>query len=203
MFFTFDGIDGAGKSTQIRLFVEWLESNGHSVTNCRDPGTTAAGEAIRGILLGTDFRIDYRAEMLLYMASRAQLVSEVIRPALKRGDCVVSDRYLLASVVYQGSAGDIEPDEIWKVGEIATESLLPDLTFVLDLEPCAAAHRLGDKQDRIESRGLEYFTRVREGFLSQAQRFPDSHAVIDASQGIDAIQSDIRAAYTNKLEANQ
>lgn len=199
MFVTFDGIDGAGKSTQLNAFVEWLRSAGHTVTTCRDPGTTEAGEAIRGILLGADYRIDCRAEMLLYMACRAQLVHEVIRPALDRGEVVVSDRYILANVVYQGSAGGIAPDEIWQVGAIATEELLPDLTLVLDLDPAVAAGRVGGKQDRMESRGIEYFTAVRNGFLREAQRFPASHAVIDASQDIDAIQAQIRHACTVKL----
>lgn len=199
MFFTFDGIDGAGKSTQIRLFVDWLRGQGYSVTTCRDPGTTDAGEAIRAILLGADFRIDFRAEMLLYMACRAQLVQEVIRPALDRGECVVSDRFVLANVVYQGSAGGIDPDEIWKVGEIATQSLMPKLTFVLDIDPTVAAKRVGGNTDRLESRGIEYFTRVRNGFLEQATRFPDNHAVIDASEDIASIQSNIRAACRTKL----
>ena len=194
VFFSFDGIDGAGKSSQIRLFVQWIRSLGYDVTTCRDPGTTVAGEAIREILLGADYRIDYRAEMLLYMACRAQLVDEIIRPALDAGRVVVSDRYVLANVVYQGSAGDLDPDEIWRVGEIATQQLMPQLTFVLDLDPQLAAQRVGTTQDRLESRGLEYFRRVRQGFVEQATRFPDRHAVIDASRDIDAIQADIQSA---------
>jgi len=199
VFLTFDGIDGAGKSTQLNLFIDWLRESGRTVTTCRDPGTTDLGEAVRAILLGADYRIDYRAEMLLYMACRAQLVNEVIRPALERGEVVISDRYILANVVYQGSAGGIDPDEIWQVGEIATEKLLPHLTFVLDLSPEIAAERLGDKQDRMEARGLEYFTQVRNGFVEQANRFPDSHAIIDASQNVETIQNDIRAAFASKL----
>jgi len=199
VFFTFDGIDGAGKSTQIDLFIKWLEDAGHEVATCRDPGTTELGEAVRAILLGAEFRIDYRAEMLLYMACRAQMVDEFIRPALDTGKVVVSDRYILANVVYQGSAGGIPADEIWQVGEVATQSLLPDLTFVLDIEPEAAAARVGEKKDRMETRGLEYFTRVRNGFLEQAKRFPKTHAVIDASQSIEQIHADIRSAAEQKL----
>ena len=200
MFFSFDGIDGSGKSTQIRLLVDWLQSQGYAVTQCRDPGTTDAGEAVRAILLGADYRIDFRAEMLLYMACRAQLVDEVIRPALDRGECVVSDRFLLATVVYQGVAGDLDADDIWMVGRVATESLLPNLTFVLDLDPEVAARRLGGKQDRIESRGLAYFENVRNGFLDQSKRFLETHVVLDASRAIDEIQSDIRAATSKVLD---
>ncbi len=200
MFFCFDGIDGAGKSTQKDLFVSWLQESGHEVATCRDPGTTDLGEAVRGILLGASYRIDSRAEMFLYMACRAQLVKEFIRPSVESGKVVVSDRFLLANVVYQSSLGDIAPDEIWQVGDIATESLLPDLTFVLDLEPELAAARVGDQKDRMETRGIEYFTKVRNGFLEQAQRHPDSCAVVDASQEIDAIQSQIRDAAMRVLK---
>ena len=200
MFFTFDGIDGAGKSTQIDLFVGWLQDAGHDVVTCRDPGTTELGEAVRAILLGAEFPIDCRAEMLLYMACRAQMVDAFIRPALEEGKVVVSDRYILANVVYQGSAGGIDPHQIWQVGEIATQSLLPDLTFVLDIEPTAAAARVGEKKDRMETRGIEYFTKVRDGFLQQAKRFPEMHAVIDASQSIEQIHADIRVAAEQKLK---
>lgn len=201
MFFSFDGIDGAGKSTQLTLFVEWLRGLGHDVVTCRDPGTTDLGESIRSILLGAEYRIDYRAEMLLYMACRAQLVDEFIRPAVASNKVAVSDRFILANVVYQGSAGDIDPDQIWRVGEVATKSLLPDLTFVLDLSPEAAAERLGDKQDRMEARGLEYFGKVRRGFIEQAERFPDTNVVIDAAQSIEEIQACIQAAALRKLNA--
>ena len=169
MFFCFDGIDGAGKSTQKDLFVSWLQENGHEVATCRDPGTTDLGEAVRGILLGASYRIDSRAEMFLYMACRAQLVKEFIRPSVAAGKVVVSDRYLLANVVYQSSLGDIAPDEIWQVGDIATESLLPDLTFVLDLEPELAAARVGDQKDRMETRGIENPDRLRRCRLDRTR----------------------------------
>lgn len=194
MFFSFDGIDGAGKSTQMTQFVDWLSDAGHDVITCRDPGSTDMGEAVRAILLQAKYRIDFRAEMLLYMACRAQLVQEVIRPALESGQTVVSDRFILANVVYQGSAGTVDPDDIWHVGEIATEQLLPDMTFVLDIAPEIAAERVGDRQDRLESRGLEYFTRVREGFLKQAMRYPEQHMIVDATQTIEEMQTAIRQA---------
>ena len=146
---------------------------------------------------GAEYRIDYRAEMLLYMASRAQLVQEVIRPALSAGKTVISDRFILANVVYQGCAADILPEEIWQVGEIATEKLLPDMTFVLDLPSAEAARRLPEKRDRLEQRGEDYFSAVRDGFLQQAARFPEQIVVIDATGEIDAIQHQIRQAARN------
>ena len=200
MFFSFDGIDGAGKSTQIDLFVDWLQQQGHDVVTCRDPGSTGLGETLREILLGTEHRIDMRAEMLMYMTSRAQLVHELIWPALKDGKVVVSDRYILANVVYQGRAGGLDPAEIWRVGEIATESLLPHLTFVLDLDENEAAHRLGDVRDRLEARGIDYFAKVRRGFLEEAKSHPETVLVVDASQSIEKIHEQIRDAAKRVIE---
>jgi dTMP kinase len=143
MFFSFDGIDGAGKSTQMELFCAWLAERGERVIKCRDPGSTPLGEAIRSLLLDRrDLAINRRAEAFLYMAARAQLVEQTIRPALERDETVVCDRFLLANVVYQGHAGGLDPDELWRIGEMATGGLEPDLTFVLDISPEAAARRL-------------------------------------------------------------
>ena len=203
LFFSFDGIDGAGKSTQLALFRDWLRQLGHDVLVCRDPGTTQLGEAVRDILLGATYRIDYRAEMLLYMACRAQLVQEVIRPALSAGKTVISDRYILANVVYQGSAGGIAPDDIWQVGKVATEALLPDLTFVLDLSPTTAIRRLPAEKDRMEQRGTDYFRAVRHGFLEQAQRFPERVVVIDASAEVEVIQTKVRQIARDRLQMEE
>src|SRR6186713_2549405 len=127
MFFSFDGVDGAGKSTQMERFCLWLRQQGHEFVTCRDPGSTQLGERLRSILLEKSATpIDRRAEMLLYMASRAQLVEEVIRPALAAGKTVVCDRFLLANVVYQGHAGGLDVSSLWQVGAVATDGLSPD-----------------------------------------------------------------------------
>ena len=120
MFFSFDGLDGVGKSTQMDLFCAWLTERGHELVRCRDPGSTPAGEAIRELLLSNRFPIARSAEMLLFMAARAELVEEIIRPAIADGKTVVSDRYVLANVVYQGHAGGLDPESIWQVGRLAT-----------------------------------------------------------------------------------
>src|SRR5690349_333301 len=121
MFFSFDGLDGAGKSTQLDLFCRWLAEQGHQVTRCYDPGCTPLGETIRKILLeNKTTAISRRSEMLLFMAARAQLVEEVIAPTLAAGNVVVSDRYLLANVVYQGYAGGLDVAELWQIGRVAT-----------------------------------------------------------------------------------
>jgi dTMP kinase len=195
MFFSFDGIDGAGKSTQMELFCAWLAERGQSVVTCRDPGSTPLGEAVRSLLLDRrDLAIGRRSEAFLYMAARAQLVEQIIRPALDRGETVVSDRYLLANVVYQGHAGGLDVDELWRVGQLATGGLEPDLTFVLDITPEAAAKRIDRPLDRMESQGDDFRRRLREGFRIEAARRPDKILLIDADRPIEIIQTEIRRA---------
>jgi len=195
MFFSIDGGDGTGKSTQCELFCGWLRELGHDVVSCRDPGSTPLGEAIRELLLDRhDLEIHRRSEMLLYMAARSQLVEQVIRPALERGKTVVSDRYLLANVVYQGHGGGLDVDVLWEVGRVATAGLMPDLTVVLDLPAEAAAKRLDGQLDRMERQGAEFHGRVREGFLAEAARWPDRIVVIDAARPIERVQEGIREA---------
>lgn len=195
MFFSFDGVDGVGKSTQIRLLAESLRQQGREVLTCRDPGSTALGERLRDILLnhhGTP--IHRRSEMLLYMAARAQLVEEVIRPALAAGKTIISDRYLLANVVYQAHGGGLAADDVWTVGRVTVAGLMPRLIFLLDMPAARAAQRLNRQLDRMEAQGLDYLERVRQGFLTEAARFPGQIAVIDADQPIEAIHAAVLAA---------
>ena len=194
MFFSFDGIDGTGKTTQIRLFCEALCVHGVNVVTCRDPGSTRLGEQIREVLLNSDADspIGRRAEMLLYMAARAQLVDEVIRPALDAGKIVVCDRYLMANVVYQAHAGGLNPEDVREVGQVATKGLLPDCVFLLDMDPQAATNRLNRPLDRMESQGCEYNRKLRDGFLTEAGRIENRAHVINADRPIDTVQSDIR-----------
>jgi dTMP kinase len=193
MFFSIDGGDGTGKSTQIGLFCEWLRGRGLEVVACRDPGSTRLGEAVREILLhGHDLQIGRRSEMLLYMAARAQMTEEVIRPALAAGRTVVCDRYLLANVVYQGHAGGLEVSALWEVGLIATAGLLPDLTIVLDLPVEKAATRLARALDRMEQQGDAFHQRVRQGFLDEAARHPERIVVVSADGPIEEVQAAIR-----------
>jgi dTMP kinase len=204
MFFSFDGIDGAGKSTQVRMFVDALRSRGHEVVVCRDPGSTPLGERVREILLnsGEETMIGPRSEMMLYMAARAQLVDEVIRPALDAGKVVVSDRYLLANVAYQGHAGGLDPLAIWQVGRVATDGLEPDHVFVLDITPEAADARMNRPLDRMENRGREYRDRLRAGFLKEASDAAGRIHVIDASRPAEAVHADIWAIAAKALAAS-
>jgi len=203
MFFSIDGGDGAGKSTQIPLFCDWLRSRGLDVVACRDPGSTRLGEAVREIVLhGHDLSITRTSEMLLYMAARAQLVDEIIRPALAAGKTVVCDRYLLANVVYQGHAGGLEVASLWEVGRIATGGLLPDLTIVLDLPVEMAAARRNRALDRMERQGREFHERVRRGFLDEAARQPERIVVVRADGSVDEVQRAMRRAASRWLDHN-
>ena len=201
MFFSIDGGDGTGKSTQIALFCEWLDELGHDVVGCRDPGSTPLGEAIRNLVLDrADLSIDRRSEMLLYMAARAQMTEEVIRPALDQGKTVVSDRYLLANVVYQGHAGGLDVETLWEVGRIATGGLTVDLTIVLDMPAEAAAARLSRKLDRMEMQGDAFHALVRQGFLAEAARRPGEIVVVNADGPIDRVQEEIRSVAAKKMK---
>jgi len=199
-FIVLEGIDGAGKSSQVEPLVAWLRGRGHAVTTCRDPGATAAGDAIRAILLDRhDLQLAPTSEMLLYMAARAQLVSEVIEPSLARGEWVVSDRYLLANVVYQGHAGGLDPDTIRQVGAVATGGLEPDLVLLLDVDLETAARRLARPLDKLENRGDAYRGRLRAGYLAEAARRPDRIAVVDATGDPATVQANLRAAVEHRF----
>lgn len=203
MFLSLDGVDGVGKTTQIERLVAWLESHGRRVVTCRDPGGTPLGEMLREALLhsGPDRPIGATAEMLMYMASRAQLVEQVIRPALDDGAVVVSDRFLLANLVYQSHAGGLDREEVASVGRIAVRGAMPDRVLLLDLDPAEADRRRGREPDRMESRGDDYRRKVRQGFLVEAKRSPDTITVIDASKSIDEVWGQIQAAVEPLLEA--
>ncbi len=200
MFFVFDGIDGAGKSTQIARFVRWLEAAGRTVVECRDPGGTALGERIRELLLvPSPLPIASRAETLLYMASRAQLVTETIAPALAAGKTVVSDRFVSANVAYQAFGSGMPLDELLAVADFAVGATLPDLIFVLDLDVETAATRVGPSPDRIEARGNDYFRRVRDGFLALESIWPGRVATIDARADADEVHRRVVAAAERHL----
>ena len=156
---------------------------------------------IRELVLNRhDLEIDRTSEMLLYMAARAQLAEEVIRPALARDVTVVSDRYLLANVVYQGYGGGLDVDTLWEVGRVATGGLLPDLSIVLDMPSQKAAARLDRQLDRMEQQGDDFHARVRQGFLDEAARQPGRIVVVDAAQSIDRVHGEIRGAVGRVLD---
>ncbi len=199
LFISLDGLDGTGKSTQCRLLADWLRARGHAVTSCVDPGGTPLGGQLRALVLHHRPEIDRMCEALLFMASRAQLLAEVIRPALASGQMVVSDRFLLANVVYQGHAGGLDVERLWEIGRFAAGGLEPDLTLVLDLPPEQAAARRGRPADRIEGRGADYHARLRRGFLAEARRCPQRIRVVDAAAPVTAVHEAICREVESRL----
>lgn len=192
MLFVFDGIDGGGKSTQIERLKSFLETERPTIV-CQDPGSTALGEALRAILLNKgDTPIDMRSEMMLFSTARTQLVQEIIKPALANDHFVLLDRFVMSTVVYQGHAGKLDPRDIRSVNQFATDGLTPAHTFVLDIPVDVAMQRLGDTLDRMESRGIEYFNNVRQGFLVEANRCDDC-SIIDATRPVDPIAQQIQS----------
>jgi dTMP kinase len=199
-FLVLEGPDGGGKTTQAARLGGWLRSTGREVVACREPGGTALGERLRDLLKDrSDIAIGMKAEMLLFMASRAQLVDEVIRPAIARGAVVVSDRFLLSSVVYQGYAGGLDIEELWRVGLAATGGLMPDLTLIVDVPPEVARARVGPARDRIEDRGEAYRERVREGFLRAAANDPAAVVVVDGSGDVDSVAARLQTEVAHAL----
>lgn len=197
-FIVFDGPDGSGKSTQMRRFMKWARGNGVTVKEVREPGGTPIGEQIRQVLLDPQNEcMTIQCEMLLYMASRAQLVEQEIVPALARGELVVADRFVSATLAYQGSAGGLPTEWIQKVAEVAVSGHWPDLTLVLDVDDATATGRLNPLLDRMELKGKEFHSKVRLGFLDQAKRMPNRYCVIDSTEREDevelAVQNAIRA----------
>jgi dTMP kinase len=200
-FLVLDGPDGGGKTTQAATLAAWLRAQGREVVTCREPGGTPRGDRIRSILLDrTAVKLSSRAEMLLFMASRAQLVEDVIRPALEAGKVVVSDRYLLATLIYQGLADGLGISDVAKAGMVATGGLLPDLTLVLDVSTPTARGRVGAARDRIEDRSDDYHVKVRDGFLKVADLaaqgdfhdYPAPIVVVDASADLATVADRIR-----------
>ena len=202
MFIVFEGVDGAGKTTQLTQLVRWLEQRDISVVTCKDPGSTALGEQLRSILLGSaDTPISMRTEMMMFTTARTQLVDEIVRPALAAGKTVMLDRYIYSTIVYQGHAGNLPTDEIRQVNDIATGGLKPDLTFVIDLPVAVSMQRLGESLDRMESRGAEYFEKVRSGFIAEFERAPAGIELIDGDRSPEEIQTELQAVaerYLNK-----
>jgi dTMP kinase len=191
LFLSLDGIDGTGKSTQCRLLADWLRARGLSVTQCTDPGGTAIGGVLRELVLRHRGDMTTACEAFLFMASRAQLVAEVIRPALDSGNVVVSDRFVLANVVYQGYAGGLDVEQLWQMGRLATGGLVPDLTLVLDLPLDVAMSRRGREPDRMENKARSFHEKVRSGFLAEARRQPDRIRIVDATPSVEIVHEHI------------
>ncbi len=206
LFVSFEGVDGVGKTTQVERLRAYLEAQGRTVVVTREPGGTALGKAIRQLLLhgvdGGAVDIAPRAEALLFAADRAQHVAETIRPALERGEVVITDRYLDSSLAYQAGGRELTPEEIRSLSMWATNNLLPDRTYLLDMDPALSHNRLEHAEDRMESAGSEFQSRTRQSFLDLAAAEPNRFHVIDASQSIEQVWSAIEADIQTLLRDN-
>jgi dTMP kinase len=191
MFVTFEGLDGSGKSTQAELLRRRLEADGREVVATREPGGTALGEGIRELLLDGADAISPWGEAALFLAARAQLVDEVIRPALERGADVVCDRYVDSSLAYQGLARGVGVDRVLELNLEATGGLLPDVTFLLLVDPQVSRARLGDERDRIEREDDAFRARVDEAYRELAERFPERIVAVDGARPAEEIAAEI------------
>lgn len=206
LFISFEGIEGAGKSTQIRMIKAYLEQQGILVRVVREPGGTWLGDQIRTLLLTPqETHMDHKTELLLYAASRAQLVEEVIRPSLAKGELVLCDRYVDSSIVYQGYGAEGDLREVIQVNQIATNGLMPQRTYLLDLPLTLSQERLrkrGQEKDRMEQKEMEFHRRVREGYLQLANEQPQRIKVIAAQQSPEKVFHEITSDLMKLLEKN-
>ena len=190
LFISMEGPDGSGKSTQIELLKQYFEETGKEVIITREPGGNRISEAIREIILNKDFtEMSPTTEMLLYASARAQLISEVIAPAIDSGKMVISDRFVDSSLVYQGLARGLGVENVYEVNKHAIGDYMPDITFMFDLPAEVGLSRKKDQKelDRMELEGLEFHKKVAEGYREMAQRFPERITVVDATLPVTEI----------------
>lgn len=201
---TFEGSEGCGKSTQIGRLASWLREQNKTVVTTREPGGTPAGDTIRHLLQHAPegHGLSPESELLLFAASRAQLVREVILPALARDEAVVSDRFHDSTTVYQGVARRLPPEQVAAINGFAIDGCLPDITFLLDMDAREAFGRLDKRDrpaDRMESEPLEFYQAVRDGYLRAAALEPDRFTVLDATRAEDDIARAIREILSEKF----
>jgi len=191
LFITFEGGDGCGKTTQIKLLDEYLRNKGYKTLLTREPGSKGLGVKLREILLNYDGEVSPVCESFLFLADRAQHVDCIIKPALKEGVIVLCDRHTDSTVAYQGYGRGLDLEQIHNLNRIATSGLKPDLTIVLDVDVETSQKRVGKEKDRMESAGIEFFQKVRQGFLEIAKQEPQRVKVVDSTQSIEEIHKQI------------
>ena len=191
LFITLEGADGCGKTTQLNLLKEYLTSRGYEIVVTREPGGKGLGEKLREILLNYDGEVSDRCEAFLYLADRAQNIDTIIKPAINSGKIVLCDRHTDSSVAYQGYGREQNIDNINMLNELAVNGVHPDLTIVFDIDTETSMERVGAEKDRLESAGIEFHKRVRNGYLEIAKKNTQRIKVVDASQTIEDVQRDV------------
>ena len=189
LFITFEGADGCGKTTQLELLAQYLKD--YEVLKTREPGAKGLGEKIREILLNYDAQVSGRAESYLFLADRAQHIDMVVNPAVQAGKIVLCDRHTDSTVAYQGYGRGIDLDRIRKLNDIAVNGRKPDLTLLFDIDVETSMARVGNHKDRMESAGINFFNKVRQGYLEIAKNEPQRVKIIDASKSIEEIHKNV------------
>ena len=203
-FFCLEGIDGSGKTTQIDMLIAALEGEGYSVVKLREPGGAKISERVREILLDSSFKgiMGDKTELMLYNAARAQVIHEIIQPALDAGKVVIADRFAWSTFAYQGYARGLGADMVQRLTELTCGSCFPELTVVLDLtveRSRARTAKRGEAPDRLEQEKADFFERVRQGYLAAAREYPDCVAAIDADRTPDEVFADLYALVKARL----
>lgn len=191
LFITFEGADGCGKTTQLNLLKEYLEKKGYDVILTREPGAKGLGIKIREILLNYDGEVSNRCESFLFLADRAQNIDIIVNPAIKDGKIVLCDRHTDSSVAYQGYGRGLDIEQIKALNNLATGGKTPDLTLVFDVDIETSMKRVGNEKDRMESAGVEFFNRVRNGYLEIAKQEPERIKVIDSTKSIEDVHNQV------------
>ena len=203
-FFTLEGIDGSGKTTQIAMLVAALEAEGYSVVKLREPGGAKISEGVRALLLDPAFKgvMGDKTELLLYNAARAQVIHEIIQPALDAGKVVIADRFAWSTYAYQGYARGLGADMVQRLTEITCGGCFPELTVVLDIDVQrgrARTAKRGEAPDRLEQEKADFFERVRQGYLAAAREYPDCVSAIDADRAPEAVFADLLQLVKSRL----
>lgn len=200
LFITFEGIDGCGKSTQLNLLAEYLKGKGHEVLITREPGAVGLGEKLREILLNYDGDVSSNCEAFLFLADRAQHIDTLVRPAMAAGKIVLCDRHTDSTIAYQGYGRGVDLNQIKMLNDIATSALKPDLTFVFDIDIETSAERVGKNKDRMESAGVEFHQKVRDGYLKITESEPQRAMLINSKDSIENIFEQVKVIFDEKVK---
>lgn len=199
LFITFEGADGCGKTTQITMLKDYLENSGYDVVLTREPGAKGLGEKVREILLNYDGEVSDRCESFLFLADRAQNIDTIVNPAVKAGKIVLCDRHIDSTVAYQGYGRGLDLERINMLNRLATDGKTPDLTLVFDIDVETSMQRVGKNKDRMESAGVEFHNKVRNGYLEIAKLNPERVKVIDGRETIEKVFENVKSVVNKTL----